>query len=579
MILSRQDIDDMTSRRDVDGLIRALGCRESAEVRQRAAQVLGEIGDARAVEPLIAALKDAEWAVRAAAAQALGELGNPPLSRLLSSDFTPEEIGIERAVQPLIAALADEDLGVRCAVIEVSSRIRDEGTTEPLIGLLTDENEEVRCAAIRALGRMGDAQAVQPLRAVLGQHPYVVANALSRFGAAGIESLVSALGEANPDIRRAAAWALGKIGDLTAVQPLVAMLRHEDRETAFSAAEALREMVTLNVKPFIEARDSPTAAREIEERFGSPEMVNLLLSMLVSYTERSLVLGGQITDPVSLAWIGDAYRNPDRALRGAVSAAYALGAIQEKRAVRPLLKALEDRDTDLRRAALWALGQIGDSSATEALLAALKDMEVSAMAAWALERMGWQPVQEEEWGWYWLAKRAWREPDAPNAERMTEVFCKLLQDENWEARQQIARALREMGTVRAVEPLGRVALEDENKDVRFAAILALGRIGHPAAIELLLTLIRNGDSLALDAASALGELGDTRAVESLLALLESENSLVRESAALALGKIGDTRAVEKLLPLLKDENSQVRCRAAQSLEQLGWQAGQNAEGS
>ncbi len=287
-----------------------------------------------------------------AAAQALGELGNLPLSRLLSSDFTPEEIGIERAVQPLIAALTDEDLGVRCAVIEALARIRDEGTTEPLIGLLTDENEEVRCAAIRALGWMGDAQAVQPLRAVLGQHPYVVANALSRFGAAAIELLVSALGEANPDVRRAAAWALGKIGDLTAVQPLVAMLRHEDRETAFSAAEALREMVILNVKPFIEARDSPTAAREIEERFGSPEMVNLLLSMLVSYTGRVQVLGGQITDPVSLAWVGDAYRAPDRALHGAVSAAHVLGAIREERAVRPLLEALEDRDTDLRRAAL-----------------------------------------------------------------------------------------------------------------------------------------------------------------------------------------------------------------------------------
>ncbi len=181
MSLTQQDVDDMTSRRDVDGLIRELGCRESAEVRQKAAR-------------------------------ALGELGNPPLSSLFSSDCTPEEIGIERAVEPLIAALDDENLGVRCAAIEAPAQIGDERATEPLTGLLTDGNKEVRGAAIRAFGQMSDVRAVQPLRAVLGQHPYVVAEALSRFGAAAIEPLVSALGEASKEVRRAAARALGRIG-------------------------------------------------------------------------------------------------------------------------------------------------------------------------------------------------------------------------------------------------------------------------------------------------------------------------------------------------------------------------------
>jgi HEAT repeat protein len=41
---------------------------------QSAAKALGKIGDARAVEPLIAALKDEEWHVRKAAAEALVSL-------------------------------------------------------------------------------------------------------------------------------------------------------------------------------------------------------------------------------------------------------------------------------------------------------------------------------------------------------------------------------------------------------------------------------------------------------------------------------------------------------------------------
>ena len=53
--------------------------------RRAAAEALGQLGDKRAVEPLIAALQDDVENVRQAAAEALGQLGD------------------ERAVEPLIA--------------------------------------------------------------------------------------------------------------------------------------------------------------------------------------------------------------------------------------------------------------------------------------------------------------------------------------------------------------------------------------------------------------------------------------------------------------------------------------------
>ena len=56
---------------------------------------LGEIGDSRAIEPLIQALKDKDKYIREWAADALGEIGN------------------ERAVEPLIEALKDEYSSVR----------------------------------------------------------------------------------------------------------------------------------------------------------------------------------------------------------------------------------------------------------------------------------------------------------------------------------------------------------------------------------------------------------------------------------------------------------------------------------
>ena len=63
---------------------------EDVAVRMKAAEVLGEIGDERAVEPLIQALKDKDEFVRQCAAEALGEIGD------------------ERAVETLNQALKDE---------------------------------------------------------------------------------------------------------------------------------------------------------------------------------------------------------------------------------------------------------------------------------------------------------------------------------------------------------------------------------------------------------------------------------------------------------------------------------------
>ena len=74
--------------------------------KKKAAEALGEIGDARAVEPLILALKDEYWEVRRRAAEALGEIGDA------------------RAVEPLKKALNDESRGVREAARDALEKIK-----------------------------------------------------------------------------------------------------------------------------------------------------------------------------------------------------------------------------------------------------------------------------------------------------------------------------------------------------------------------------------------------------------------------------------------------------------------------
>lgn len=93
------DVEKMKAKRDVKGLIKALGYEKNA-IRKSAAEVVGEIRDASAVVPLIATLEDKDWEIRHSAAEALGKIGDA------------------RAVDPLITALKDKDEYVRQATAE-----------------------------------------------------------------------------------------------------------------------------------------------------------------------------------------------------------------------------------------------------------------------------------------------------------------------------------------------------------------------------------------------------------------------------------------------------------------------------
>ena len=85
-------LDDDEKIRD---LILALEDPDNIESRMEAALALGEIGDPRAIDPLIRALKDEDFMVRGVAAQALGMFND------------------SRVIDPLIDALKDESFSVQ----------------------------------------------------------------------------------------------------------------------------------------------------------------------------------------------------------------------------------------------------------------------------------------------------------------------------------------------------------------------------------------------------------------------------------------------------------------------------------
>ncbi len=168
----------------VTQLITALYHPET-EVRQAAAQKLGQAGDPRAVEPLIIALKDNDLdeGVHQSAVEALGKIGEPAVEPLIAtlkdrnfpSSYAIDALGQigEPAVEPLIAAFMDEDFPSAYAALALGE-IGDLRAVEPLIAALKDKDKARRTAVAEALGQIGDPRAIEPLIAVLEDEEGIV---------------------------------------------------------------------------------------------------------------------------------------------------------------------------------------------------------------------------------------------------------------------------------------------------------------------------------------------------------------------------------------------------------------------
>jgi HEAT repeat protein len=177
--------------------------------RREAAITLGEMGDERAIMPLIAALRDQEWNVREAAQDALAQVGSP-------------------AVEPLIKALREYQ--IRRYAIQVLGKIKDERVLDPLMAQL--RNEEFKDFATQALVDVG-SPAVERLTAVLNdKDKNVRKHAVQALGDIGTPEAVDLLIEATQDeeweVRMAAIGALDKIGDERGKPAIKALIKDPD---------------------------------------------------------------------------------------------------------------------------------------------------------------------------------------------------------------------------------------------------------------------------------------------------------------------------------------------------------------
>jgi HEAT repeat protein len=221
--------------RAVNGLVEILDNDGLGDMRAKTADILGRLGDRKAVKPLIKALRSKNlWPAQSAAA-ALGMIKDPvavePLIQALNSNIDGlsasaanalGEIGDRRALLPLAAALKAHDDYLRVAAASALGGIKDPASVKYLIQALRDKNYMVRVRAVQAMGKLKDPAAVETLIRIIHRNGF--------------------------HLKEEAVIALGEIGDKRAIEPLKRLLhKRYVFKKQFPTEERLVEMLNGHV--------------------------------------------------------------------------------------------------------------------------------------------------------------------------------------------------------------------------------------------------------------------------------------------------------------------------------------------
>ncbi|MBN2491437.1 MAG: HEAT repeat domain-containing protein [Planctomycetes bacterium] len=305
-----------------------------------AADAASRLRDARAVEPLMAALRNGPPRLRLHAASALERFQVPTVDPISERPrvLEPEIVAAMKVAEPALAAAgADADPRVAAAALRALARrggaLADAGALKQA---LQHEEPEVVEAAVEAIVPQQDEEAVQALVEQLDHgHPHVRWAAIR--GLASLHEVVKAAGE----------------GAMRAkVEDRVRQVLAADREVQIQA-DALVALAMLRGADVLEEQPGAVDSGDYRLRCGL------------------CAAAGRVGGARALARLGRLVTDEDTRVR--VAAVAGLADLGGEAAAQRLFRALEDRSASVRARAAEALRDLGDAAATGPLLKAYRE--------------------------------------------------------------------------------------------------------------------------------------------------------------------------------------------------------------
>jgi HEAT repeat protein len=410
---------------------------------------------------------------------------------------------LERAgdVDGLVSALRNSDnpeITARAAEMlgELDEEARaDHDVVTPLVTLASETDEaEVTAAAVDALDRIGQAAIEELIAEMAGielgedqQADWAKAKAFSK-----------ALNADLPELRMAAANALGSLGKTDVLPQLLEATTDEDPRVRARVARAAGKLDDARAcDALIDRLEDPSGEVRREAanalgQIGNRQALNALLGMFDD--ERPVVR------------------------RIAVGA---MGNFGNARPVDGLIEALSDEDPSVRRTAVYSIIELLSNVPTdqsheirETVVDKLSETDDASVVVPMVDILEESTQNRQRRNTAWLLGRVVGQ-DSDGYGRIVKALVETLEDEDQMTQQFAATSLAEIGGTQVETRLLNV-LDDEGRptDVRGQAVFTLGKVGSERSRKRLDDLIDNteNEQLRKKAFSAISKLGG-RSVE------------------------------------------------------------------
>ncbi len=508
------------------------------DVRKFAVDILGTIGDPRALHSLLMSLEDANQNVVCSAAEALGMLGSADALEALLATFETKafarpqiidalgQIGDTRALPLLVEAIHANDPIVVYSAVEAMGSMHSRRVEPYLRELLVRGDEALQEAAIGSLIRV--AHSVD--HAVLDNLPVAIVQLC----------LNKAIRSGDKKTKLFAIAELRHWEGPATVSVLLEALNDPDEEVMIAARETLSLQATSASDRIAEALiDAParlicnlldTIGATGNSRFVQ-DIVSLASHHDETVREKVAFVLGKIGDQTILDYLMALAVDPVGHVRSA--ALKALGWIGADKAIDSLFTALDDPFPDVRQAALGALVLSGGDDAIRRFRLDLNhaDPHRQIIAAQAL-------------GWIGEAS-------------VIEPLVEALRHPEWEVRKSAVESLGRSADVSALQHI-KVLLNDEEPQVRKSTIDAIIALGGGDSWKDITCMLEDEDLwVRFHAINGLGSIGNREALEELIPFLTSESDILRVAAAKSLARLHDKRALPFLKETVNDRNPDV----------------------
>lgn len=295
---------------------------EDHEIRIFAANLLGEIKDKNAVNPLVERLQDKDVNVRMAAAEALGKIGDPMAVSALSSAIGDEPWVAMAAIRSLGEIGGDEALDVLYRTLNIRKyrgitfEAIERSGDEKAITFLTPfvDRDELRELAIKAIVNIADKKGIRI------EPEYFIGL---------LPVLIELQGSPHREIREASLKALSWMKDVKAIPYLLkAMEKEELQDYAISGILDIGKKAIPEIMAALRDKDRPFR--------------NILIRIMILFGEELALL--------------QFHNDDDPEVRAEV--ALALGDVHTDECINILSRMMDDEEEEVRLAAMKSIDKL-----------------------------------------------------------------------------------------------------------------------------------------------------------------------------------------------------------------------------